>query len=64
MSKRDMCLNCNKPIVFEPYYLDGRLPNPAVWFHEGAGFTCGSAPARGKPWPLVSPPEPVEVDHV
>lgn len=49
--------NCGQPIVFKPFFLDGRLPNPPCWWHEEAGFTC---PVSGvdpdKPWPMATPP--------
>lgn len=51
------CINCGQPIVFKPYWLDGKQPNPPVWWHPGAGFTCPTRPAgwRSTTWPMAEP---------
>lgn len=38
---RAACRHCDKPILFEPYFKDGKPgPNPPVWFHEPGYFRC------------------------
>lgn len=34
------CKNCDEPIIFEPYYCDGKLPNPPRWYHLPGYFLC------------------------
>lgn len=51
------CRHCGKPIVFKPFFLDGKQPNPPIWFHPQAGTTCSTRPA-GWPkdgWPHAEP---------
>lgn len=52
------CKHCDKPIVFKPYYLDGKRPNPPIWFHQPGSTTCSTRPKgwRGR-WPLAEPKE-------
>ncbi|MEO3856159.1 hypothetical protein [Acrocarpospora sp. B8E8] len=47
------CRHCDGPIVFKPYWLDGKLPNPPIWFHPDSGTTCNTRP---KGWPADSWP--------
>lgn len=52
------CRHCGDAIVLEPYFRDGRLPNPPVWCHVNGGRACALRdwPAD-KPWPLAAPKE-------
>jgi len=60
------CVHCGEPIVFRPYFLDGKSPNPPVWWHPwpdrlgglGGGFTCNTRPEgwAGDSWPRATPP--------
>lgn len=53
------CEHCGKPIVFEPFFLDGKRPNPPIWFHPGGGKTCSTIPPgwTDPGWPRATPKE-------
>lgn len=53
------CRHCRKPIVFKPYYLDGKLPNPPIWWHPPGSVTCSTRPKgwRKRRWPTAEPVE-------
>ncbi|GHH57807.1 hypothetical protein [Lentzea cavernae] len=58
------CATCDKPIVFEPYYRDGKPgPNPDVWFHLPGDFFCWvpgvDDQPRAKPRRAAPPDAPV-----
>ena len=63
------CKNCARPIVFQVFFCDARLPNPPVWWHPDAGTTCSlpALPEGAESWPTAEPMEghPPEVcrDH-
>ncbi|OLT24364.1 hypothetical protein BJF79_13555 [Actinomadura sp. CNU-125] len=62
-AREAVCKHCGKPIVFAPYWLDARLPNPHIWFHPPGATTCSTRP-DGWPeddWPHAEP-EPEERD--
>lgn len=51
------CRNCGEVIVCKPYYLDGREPNPSIWFHPPGSRTCSTRPSswQGDRWPTAVP---------
>lgn len=51
------CKHCGERIVFKPFFLDGREPNPPVWFHPNAGSTCSTRPESwdSGTWPRAEP---------
>ena len=54
---RDTCAHCGEGLVFKPFFLDGKQPNPPVWFHDGSGRTCRTRPKgwRKQSWPCAVP---------
>lgn len=57
MTERAICANCGEPIILAPYFLDGRLPNPPIWWHPNAGTTCATKAKDWKrpDWPHAHP---------
>jgi hypothetical protein len=56
-----ICLHCDKPIVFKPYFLDGKLPNPPIWFHPPGSRTCATKPkGHRSSWPIAEPKDEKE----
>ena len=55
--KHGTCRNCGKPLVFKPFFLDGKQPNPPIWFHPHSGRTCSTRPADWPKdgWPCADP---------
>lgn len=52
------CRHCGQPIVFKPYYLFPRGPNPPCWWHPPGSFTCAiSGVPEGQKWPVAEPEE-------
>ncbi len=53
------CRHCTRPIVFKPYFLDGKKPNPAQWWHPPGSITCSTKPKgwRSRHWPTAEPLE-------
>lgn len=50
------CRHCGQPIVFKPYFLDGKQPNPPIWSHRGKVTTCSTRPAGWRTgWPVAEP---------
>lgn len=54
-----MCRHCGGPVVFKPFFLDGKLPNPPRWFHRDGATTCATRPVgwRRDSWPVAEPAE-------
>jgi hypothetical protein len=55
------CRHCGKPLVFKPYFLDGKQPNPPIWWHPHSNCTtCSTRPAdwpKSSSWPTAEPTE-------
>lgn len=51
------CVNCEREIVFAPFFLDGKLPNPPMWTHVHSGSElCSIWLPRKRRWPPAKPP--------
>ncbi len=55
--KHGACRHCREAIVFKPYWLDGKQPNPPIWSHLGSSTTCRTRPADwpADGWPHAEP---------
>ncbi|MGW3321098.1 hypothetical protein [Streptomyces virginiae] len=52
------CHHCGEEIIWEPWFRDGRGPNPPVWSHTRSGTrSCSTEPAdwTGDRWPFAEP---------
>lgn len=50
------CKWCRARVVYKPYFLDGKEPNPPRWFHTAGVTTCATAPKNWrKGWPCAEP---------
>lgn len=57
------CRHCGLELIWEPWFRDGRGPNPPIWSHTHSGtVTCSTKPKgwRGKGWPNAQPTEQPE----
>ncbi|MFG2748055.1 hypothetical protein [Streptomyces xanthophaeus] len=55
------CLHCGEEIIWEPWFRDGRGPNPPVWSHTRSGVrSCSTPPIDwpGDSWPFAEPQQP------
>lgn len=53
---REACQHCGQEIVYEPYFLDSKQPNPPVWAHSTGAKTCDTRPdGWGGGWPMAEP---------
>ncbi|MFG3488514.1 hypothetical protein [Streptomyces sp. NPDC047972] len=52
------CRHCDLEIIWEPWFWDGRGPNPPVWSHTASGVqSCSIRPKGGskRRWPMAEP---------
>ncbi|MFD6363794.1 hypothetical protein ACFWFX_28720 [Streptomyces roseolus] len=52
------CRYCGHEIVYQPWFLDGRNPNPPVWSHVKSGVkSCSTCPVGWEAgrWPFATP---------
>ncbi|MFD3535214.1 hypothetical protein [Streptomyces sp. NPDC058661] len=55
---KSVCQNCAKEIIWEPWFRDGKQPNPPVWSHTHSGTqSCSSRPDDWPHdrWPFAAP---------
>lgn len=55
-----VCRHCTQHIIWQPWFLDGKQPNPPVWSHIHSGVKSCSSRSAGAPksdlWPFAEPP--------
>lgn len=54
------CRNCSGDLVFAPYFLDGREPNPPRWWHRASQTVTCSVQPKGDKHPTAEPVTSIE----